>query len=128
MYSKIAVGGHIAQRIEDDFRGRRGGDATNDGGFSDRGPGVFADDPVDLDAALAAVLLEGGQQFADRGLVPHDFHEVADLGAQLTHVGGVDAGQPSANVFAGRFADLQGEFLRCRGRIRHGACVSKSEE
>ena len=123
---QVAVGGRIAERIEDHFRGRRGGDAADDGRFADRGPGVFADDPVDLDAALAAMFLEGGQQFADRGLVPDDLHEVADLGAELTHVGRVDAGQPPADVFAGRFADFQGEFLRCRGRVRHGACVSKS--
>ena len=124
---EIAVAGHVAQGIEDHFGGRRGDDAADDRRFADGGAGVLADDAVDLDASLAAMLLEGGQQFADGRLMAHHFHDVADVGAELAHVGRVDACQPSADVFAGRFADFQGEFLGGGGGVGHAAWVSRGQ-
>ena len=73
--------------------------------FVEPGAGVFADDAVDLEMLLAAVLLEGRQDAADGLPLALHFQHIAHVDAQPLHVGRIDPCNPPADVLAGRLAD-----------------------
>ena len=75
------------------------------------GAGVFPDHAVDLEMPLAAVLLEGREDAADGLALALHFEHVADVNAQLLHVGRIDPRNPPAHVLADRFADAERELL-----------------
>ena len=117
MYSRSRLEGVRPCGSEHQLLGRLDGDAADHHRFAEAHAGVLADDPVDLQVLLAAMLLEGRQELADGPPLARDLHHVADVHAQPLHVGGIDAGNPAAHVLAGRLADLQRDLLDRRMRV-----------
>ena len=111
MYFRSRFDGRAALRSQHQLFRRLDRSAADHRHFVESGAGVFADHAVDLQVPLAAVLLEGRQHAADGLPLALDFQHVAHVHAQSLHVGRIDAGNPAADVLAGRFADAEGDFL-----------------
>jgi hypothetical protein len=120
---QVAARRDAALRNQQEFLGRLDGSPANDRRFIEPDAGVFADNAVDLEMLLAAVLLERGQDPADGPPLALHFEHVAYIHAKALHVRGVDACNPPADVLAGRLADPERDFLVEYGRFHH-LCLS----